>query len=281
VLQVLAPGGRTLAYVKVGVNPLTRSLVRAEAAALTTLAQAGLRRLTVPQVLHTGDWNGLALLVLSPLAVGRGRPTAERVLAAQREVAGVGSVPAGPLAASPYWSALTERIAALPAGGSAEELAALVARASETVGDVALRLGAWHGDWTPWNTASDGDDLLVWDWERFAQDVPVGYDALHWGLQTDLVNRMADPSESAARCLANAPQRLQPFEMSAREAQVTAIAYLAELSTRYLADRQVEAGARLGDVGAWLLPAMSRALAGTSRRPVSTSRTTARKSEDE
>jgi hypothetical protein len=263
VLQVLTPDGRTLAYVKVGVDPLTSRLVRAEAAALTTLAAAGLRRLTAPRVLHTGEWRGLTLLVQSPLPVGSrtGRPGWSRVAAAQSEVAAIGSSPAVPLAGSPYWTALTERIAGLPATGAAEELAALAERATSAFGDVPLRFGAWHGDWTPWNTAA-GDDLLVWDWERFAPSVPVGYDALHWGLQMDLVNRLADPSESAVRSLVSAPSRLEAFGVSAREARATAVGYLAELSTRYLADRQVEAGARLGNVGAWLLPAMDRALAG-------------------
>ena len=51
--------------------------------------------------------------------------------------------------------------------------------------------------------------------------------------------------------------------MSTREAQATAVGYLAELATRYLADWQVEAGARLGDVRAWLLPALDRTLAAT------------------
>jgi hypothetical protein len=51
--------------------------------------------------------------------------------------------------------------------------------------------------------------------------------------------------------------------LSTREAQATAVGYLAELATRYLADRQVEAGARLGDVRAWLLPALDRTLAAT------------------
>jgi hypothetical protein len=34
------------------------------------------------------------------------------------------------------------------------------------------------------------------------------------------------------------------------------------MSTRYLADRQDEAGARLGDVQAWLLPALDENLIG-------------------
>ena len=44
VLQVLDATGRTLAYVKIGVDPLTRALVRDEGDALTALAAADLRR---------------------------------------------------------------------------------------------------------------------------------------------------------------------------------------------------------------------------------------------
>jgi hypothetical protein len=97
---------------------------------------------------------------------------------------------------------------------------------------------------------------MVWDWERFDTGVPAGFDAVHLELQTDLVNRLADPRASAERCLATAAAVLAPLGLSARQAEVTAMTYLAELATRYLGDRQSEAGARLGDVGAWLLPAL-------------------------
>ncbi|MGZ4508589.1 MAG: hypothetical protein ACXVX0_15195 [Blastococcus sp.] len=262
VLQVLAPDGRTLAYVKVGVDPLTSRLVRDEAAALATLATAGLQRSTIPAVLHTGRWNGLELLVQSPLPVAgqRSRPARDQVVAAQAEVAAVGGTPAGPLSLTPYWAALTDRIQTLPASPAADTLADLAGRIGKAFGDVSLRLGAWHGDWTPWNTALAGDRLLVWDWERFAPSVPVGYDALHWALQTDLVNRLADPAGSAGRSVATAAAVLDPFGLTGEQSRATALAYLTELATRYLADRQVEAGARLGDVGTWLLPAIDTAL---------------------
>ena len=260
VLQVLTADGRTLAYVKVGVDPLTCRLVQDEAAALTALSAAGLRRATVPTVLHSGRWNGLELLVLSPLPVpGRRRPEPAQLAAAQAEIAAIGATPAAPLSRSPYWAALTDRVEALPSGTAAETLSELTGRIGSTFGAVPLSLGAWHGDWTPWNTARAGEDLLVWDWERFGPAVPVGYDALHWALQTDLVTHLADPAASAARALATAEAVLQPFRLSEEQAAATAVCYLAELATRYLADRQVEAGARLGNVGEWLLPAIGQA----------------------
>jgi hypothetical protein len=262
VLQVLTPAGRTIAYVKVGVDPLTSRLVRAEADALATVGAAGLRSTTVAEVLHSGQWNGLELLVQSPLPVSenRARPSAEQVGAAQVEVAGIGRIEGGPLATSPYWADLTARIAELPDTAAAATLADLAVRIEKELGEVPLDLGAWHGDWTPWNTAVAGDRLLVWDWERFAVGVPVGYDALHWALQTDLVNHLADPGEAARESLVRAGSVLERFVLSTDQVRTTAVGYLAELAARYLADRQVEAGARLGDVGTWLLPAVARAL---------------------
>jgi hypothetical protein len=56
----------------------------------------------------------------------------------------------------------------------------------------------------------------------------------------------------AAACLA-------PFGVPADEAELVALLYLAELSARYLADRQAEAGARLGRPGTWLIPAIKKA----------------------
>lgn len=262
VLQVLSPDGRTLAYAKVGVDPLTCRLVRDETVALTTLAAADLKRTTVPTVMHSGRWHGLELLLQSPLPVAdqRRRPTPELVAAAQAEVASIGGHPGGPLSLSRYWARLTDRIEALPTGTSADTLAELTARIAKAFGAVQLRTGAWHGDWTQWNTAGSGDRLLVWDWERFAPSVPVGYDALHCALQTEVVNHLAEPAQAAGRAVATADAVLAPFGLSGDHARATVLAYLTELACRYLEDRQAEAGARLGDVGRWLLPAILRAL---------------------
>ncbi len=267
VLQVLAPDGRTLAWVKAGVDPLTCRLVADEAAALTALAATGLRLATVPRVLHSGRWNGLELLVQSPLPVDprRPRPGWDRVVAAQAEVAGIGVLAEQPLAGTGYWATLRERVDRLPEGPAADQLRGLTARVADECGDVPVTVGAWHGDWTPWNTAADSNTLLVWDWERFGSAVPTGYDTLHWRLQSDLVSSLADPAGSAQRCLGTAPATLAPLGLSPTAARATAVGYLTELATRYVSDRQAEAGARLGDVGAWLLPVVADAVRPTGR----------------
>ena len=46
-----------------------------------------------------------------------------------------------------------------------------------------VSFGAWHGDWAPWNMAAHDGRVMLWDWERFETDVPVGFDALHFELQ--------------------------------------------------------------------------------------------------
>jgi hypothetical protein len=108
--------------------------------------------------------------------------------------------------------------------------------------------------------ACTAEGLLVWDWERFTRSVPIGFDALHYRLQSAVVRRRQPPAAAAAECVPTAPSVLTPFGVPAAEARLVAILYLTELSARYLADRQAEAGARLGQPGTWLIPAIKEAV---------------------
>ncbi|MEV4566884.1 hypothetical protein AB0K12_24215 [Nonomuraea sp. NPDC049419] len=83
--------GRRLAFVKIGDTDRARRLVAAEAAALRRLAVLPLRTVTVPEVLHHGDWRGLSVLALSPLPVRRGRVPAPLLLEAVKEIAATGA----------------------------------------------------------------------------------------------------------------------------------------------------------------------------------------------
>ena len=75
-----------------------------------------------------------------------------------------------------------------------------------------------------------------------------------------MVRRRQPPPAAAAECVRAAPSSLAPFGVPAAEARLVAVLYLAELSVRYLADRQAEAGARLGRPGTWLIPAIEEAV---------------------
>jgi hypothetical protein len=265
VLQLLAPTGDPAGYAKIGINPLTRDLIRTEHAALTRLNKAGLTEITVPPVLHHGQWRGHEVLVLGTLPVWLRRtpPDVGQLAAAMSEVALVGGLCSGQLAASDYLKQLTARLTG--ADHSPERTALLQALSTLTAreGETALTYGAWHGDWSPWNMASTRDGLLVWDWERFASGVPLGFDALHYWLQTEVRPGRREPRVVAAECPARAAQLIGPLGGKAAQARLTATLYMAELATRYLVDRQDEAGARLGATGTWLIPAIAAEAART------------------
>jgi hypothetical protein len=172
-------------------------------------------------------------------------------------VASVGGLRREPLTAGSYWQRLAGRLAAADEGAQRDALLGALDTLSARAGDARLALGSWHGDWTPWNMASTSGGLLVWDWERFTDGVPLGFDALHYKLQRDVVPGHREPRAAAADCIQGAPQSLAAFGLDAGEARITATLYLADLATRYLADRQAQAGARLGSPEAWLIPAIA------------------------
>lgn len=263
VLQLLTPDGRTVGFAKVGVDAFTRNLVRAERAALQRLASAELRHVRAPRIVHDERWNGAEILVLSPLPVWRGRAPLDgaRLAAAMGEVAHLRGVRRQRLTASPYWTGLHERLSGV-GGEEGVRLAAALTTAARRAGGAELEFGTWHGDWSPWNMASVHGPLLVWDWERFGADAPLGFDALHYWLQARTRlragrPRRAAPRYEAARCVAHAPALLAPFGVPARAARLTALLYLADLAIRYLRDRQEDTGTPLGAAGSWLLPALA------------------------
>ena len=268
VLQLLTPAGETVGFAKIGINPLTADLVRNEYAALmrlgeTALADSGLTEpgpasLRIPSVLSFSRWNGLEVLILSALPVWsrRTRLPAGRLAAAMVGLARSAGTSAETFAASGYLRRLNGRLERAGEGATQRALSRLIARLADAAGSTSLTFGCWHGDLTPWNLASTRAGLLVWDWERFASGVPLGFDALHYWLQARVVRPAADPTLAAIRCAASAARLLEPFDVGPTQASLTALAYLAELSVRYLVDRQAHAGARLGAPGRWLIPAI-------------------------
>ncbi|MEU4693346.1 hypothetical protein [Actinoplanes sp. NPDC023714] len=259
VLQLLSTEGETFAFGKLGTGALTRRLVRAETAALTTLNDAGLTKLAVPRVLHAGRWRDIEVLIQSALPVWLPRAplTAKRLTAAMLDVAGCRGYTAGSLTASSYWRELQERLAAVADRPEGAALSAAVGVLAAHSGDTTLRYGAWHGDWAPWNMANLESALLVWDWERFATGVPVGFDAVHHELQRR-IQSTGDARAAVEATVRRSDELLAPFGVAPVSREITALLYLVDLAVRYLTDRQAEAGARLGVLGTWLLPVLIR-----------------------
>ncbi|MDG6105404.1 hypothetical protein Daura_47540 [Dactylosporangium aurantiacum] len=258
VLQLLTADGATVAFAKLGTSALTRALVKAEGNALAAVSTAGLKTLRVPDAVHIGQWGEHEVLVQSALPVWRPRVplTAPRLANAMREVAACCGTRRGRLDDSGYWTRLRARldtVAEHQEGGALRTAAERIARAA---GGVQLTYGSWHGDWSPWNMAVLADTILVWDWERFTPGVPIGYDALHHALQVG-IGREASAAQAVNDLIDAAPELLLPFGVVHRQAvEVTTLLYLIDLATRYVTDRQAEAGARLGVLGSWLLPVL-------------------------
>ncbi|OPG11677.1 hypothetical protein [Microbispora sp. GKU 823] len=196
-------------FVKIGDSPRARRLVRYESEVLRMLAGRPLKVVVPPDVLYHGEWRGLEVLMLSPLPV-----TSRRVSA--------------PLLAS-----------------AMGEIAAIRPHDEETGSGEA----AWHGDFTPWNVAAGADGrLLVWDWERFAVGVPLGFDALHHFFHRAL--RRMPPPVAARACLAQAGGLLEPFGVDVARARRTAVHYLVALAERHRRDGHEP----LGPPAVWLNP---------------------------
>ncbi|MGH3486421.1 MAG: hypothetical protein ACRDP8_00680 [Actinopolymorphaceae bacterium] len=260
VLHALTPDGDTAAYVKVGTKEPNKVLVRDEAAALHSFwaADRPTTALRVPRVLHHGRWRGLEVLVLAPLRPGAGRWRRRTVpISAMRELAGHLGTTESTLAASPVWSLAEDTPDALGDADRARSFDRILAAARSRYGNTKLTLGAWHGDWTPWNMAWNGDHVLLWDFERFATGVPFGYDLTHYRLQSVL----RDAGEVGAdrhvrRQLATEPDRRVPADdivLSGNDPEAVWIAYLVELARRYTLASEPAEGTPLRARTTWLL----------------------------
>jgi hypothetical protein len=260
VVELVDHHGRRLGYAKLGVNELTRDLVRHEAGVLQQLDRARTRAVTVPAVQYVGRWRDADVLLLRPLPAVRHRlrrPSGSRMRAAMTEVAGIAGLTFSPLAESQYWTALCGGFAEI--GQPGEAFGEVLDRIGERLGETILTFGSWHGDWTRSNVAPYKDTVLAWDWERFDTGVPVGFDALHYRLNHAIWTARRPPELAARATLDRADSLVEPFGVRAGSAatRLTTLLYLAELSLRYLRDRQDAAGAWLGEPQRWLLPALA------------------------
>jgi hypothetical protein len=263
VLSVLAAGEPTpVAFGKAAVNPLTRRLVDAEASALRRLRDSSPHGFAVPEVLGLADVADVRLLTLSPLptwAPGR-LPTAPEV---DRACLGLlESQPRSvvPLATSTFLAGLRRDVAGIAPGAARDRLSSLIDSLVDRYGNAGVELGVSHGDWSPWNMWWTGGELLVWDWERCADDIPVGSDLVHYLLQELLVMRRTPPAAAARAVIEAAPTRLRGVVTDPHDARLTAVLHLLSLATRYEKDGQAAAGSALGETTGWLLPAVEAAV---------------------
>lgn len=238
-LQLVAPDGRAIGYAKLGCSRVTRSLVRNEARALAARTARPLARLATPRLLAAGAWNGLELVVSTPLPVQARRYRPFDVvpqLEVTREVAGAaGGVRQRPLAASPYWRrvrGLVEEAARGEGGELAASTRGYARSIEERWGTTTLSFGSWHGDWVSWNLARADDRLFAWDWEYCADDVPLGLDLPHWHFQMAFVRERHGVVEAFARASERGRPLLEQLGMGPDAAAATAAIYPLEILLR-------------------------------------------------
>jgi hypothetical protein len=273
VLQVFAADGAPLGYVKVGWNDWTHEAVRREATALQACAKHPMR-LGVPEFLGLSSWQGLELLVTSPLPLGVRRwglgnelPDAN-VLA---EISGLAPGFVGELAASPWWHSVRTRIQDAVADAVARSALELAAdRIERAHGREPLRFGAWHGDLVPWNLARLGSRPYAWDWESSTTDVPLGFDAVHFYYSVAFIAQERPLAEAASIAANRAAPALHALGIPEQEHRLVALLHLVETAIRHEQARR-----STGDVDRRFYPAVlgviEQALPGS--RPMASPRT--------
>lgn len=195
VVQLLRPNGETVGFAKVGWSPFTKQLISNEGHWLRQVDGNMPKGLIAPKVLFEG-----------PVLTAHGAATESTV------------VVTGPLETGPFsrrrkplelgliaelgrsLGSRDEHVRDLPTvrAATSNELSHLVP-ISELVhkhGDTTVETGIWHGDLTPWNTATNLAGMSIWDWEFAGGNTPIGFDAMHIRFET--VRRAAPSNEEAA-----------------------------------------------------------------------------------
>lgn len=233
VLQVFAADGELLGYAKVGHNELTAMLVRQEADTLAMLGGYDTKAFRPPRLLHSGQWNGLEVLVMSALTGGKALQSSDTLRrTAMCEVASLRGTTSCPLSRSAFWSRVRNQVREVHDPDLHARLCAGLATIVDRWGETVVVFGAWHGDWGHWNMALTDDIVQLWDWERYDAQVPLGFDALHYAAQ---IIRPGERSwlEQEERFLDNAPDVLRQVDVAPQVAGLTLTLYLLEISIRY------------------------------------------------
>jgi len=233
--------GRLIAVAKLGYNEVTRPLVRHEASALVTVATALGSVAHVPELMASTDLHGTEALLMRALPEIDVRADVPRttLITLVRAISSAGSSARSELLDETTHPRMT------PLVPVATRLRSL---------DVPF--GASHGDLHSGNlgVAIDGHPA-IWDWERWSQGVPLGFDLLHFDFQ-NWVTVGDEPKSAARRLIRTAEGILSPLGIPSELASDVARDYLIRLAARYVRDAQDEAGSRLGAVEEWLFPAV-------------------------
>lgn len=257
VLHLMTSNGTSAAFVKVGINPLTSGRVLAETRALDRLNRLAMPRLTVPAVLDIPNWRDTPFLATRPLnSWTSGVIHPETRARALRSLATAADVVTTDLQTSQWWRGLTTRLEALEDSAETSSLLRSRAVVEAQIGELRIPQGQAHGDWSPWNIAIQGAQVSAWDWERFMDLAPIGYDALHFAVQEEIRQRATPPREALMSVLERAPALVAENGADPDLGTALFAIYLLAQSEQHLTDRQLDAGSERGAISGWLIPAL-------------------------
>jgi hypothetical protein len=237
VVQLHDGRGRTIAFVKVAWNALTKGLLDVEAAALDRLATHTDRGFAVPPALARGTFGDSSWIALGRVAVGRRRRGS--VEAADRLALAIEST-------APQWTGDTQSAAFVQRVVQATREMAIAGPAADLLcarwSGHPMTLAAAHGDFVPWNILSGTPHPAVWDWERYDTAVPIGFDRLHYRVQIGLHRRQEPITETIARVARQIATILPDLTPAQRQAHLEW--YVVDLLARYEGDGVERHGTR-------------------------------------
>ncbi len=268
VLQVFDDSAACVGFAKIGDSDRARSDVSAEARALDRLSAISWQRLQVPVVRHFGSWAGMTVLLQSELRTSPlQRPGGQWSLPvpAMDELADAFAEEPTALAHLP-WLQEQRRVAGrLEDDDARAALADGIDALAADSGDRAWPVGAWHGDWTPWNMARVPRTGVVrlWDWERFETGVPRGLDRFHY-----LVNAVTRRDGTTPRTIHEGLARAgaDPARPGSPD-HILAGLYLVGIAGRYLPLREGPGGEDIASRSAAVVAAL-RSWVGLADSPV-------------
>lgn len=263
IVALRSSDGTAKAYMKVGINPLTKARVANEGLALSLLGTAEGLALEVPRLLHRGEWGEMNYLITE--AVDTRSAGSESVDVTSRAMTSLAAAFAGGspnLSRSHWWLMLSEELASL-SGQEARCLQSLARRILDRYSAHPVPIGAAHGDWAPWNIAVKGSRAMVWDWERFRTDVPVGWDAIHFEIES---NRRAGSSaqSSITQLIPKVGRVVARNGATPGDGNLLLATFLLDLGTRQLLTRSAAQPDSRGDIQGWLTPALAALLNGSA-----------------
>ncbi|MCP4227051.1 MAG: phosphotransferase [Actinomycetia bacterium] len=234
VIQILDETGLVLGWAKIAWNSWTEGLVANEARWLSPPSPKP--PIIVPTLLEDTVLFGRRVVVTSSIAAGRRFRTlnsAKPDPGVLRAIAAMGSTSRRPVAESAWWASV---VRVLPVADDWERQS--IDSAAADADGIAFSLGAWHGDFTPWNVMTARGLAQVIDWEFAADEVPLGFDLHHYHTQVASERLRLVPDEALDYSARHSPQGLSLLGIVDPHTQIaTWKLYLVELIRRTLALR--------------------------------------------